>query len=729
MSNSNETKQSGGSGEESGGREIRVSEFEVRRHIENILPLMQCFVPNMRGINFKYNAGGLWAFEPDTNTVHYSYVKDNRKEQGVATEQVLKESLFAIAHELMCHWGLMLQNPELYMREFNRTRSAGNEHLELLYNVCEDVLGNHRVVANMPYLKATREALYRNKLFPGTDYREDARHNQFVWAFLRRQMLPNDETIVDDDVEEALLRMRNYMINGKKYDLVPYITEYPFESEKFFTAMRHVEVIYNELYKKDLEDPKPEKKSQGEGGQGGSGKGKPKNEAGMTPEEKAQAEKARTEAQKGEFKKEREDRYYNNHPHPFSDGVPQPKKKSSAKKDDDKKDPEQSGGGEKNKKKKEKKPEKESGDGAGKKKRDTPQGEHKHDHSHPHDLERQIREAILSNTRAEADKTPEGTFDERMARELAKREGVSQKTKEEYNKLLLEVSSNIEELVKSFEVLLAQRLKRILKKTRASDSGELLDPVGAYIAYKAGDKNAKVFSEDEYAYMTTLGEGVIDFSIVCDGSGSMDDDKRSVPEGKGKLIMQKKSVIVIMETIARYQEKIEEMERKAGVSLGLSVRSQVLQFYGEYNTDKADELKGFDDELAGDVGLQNRMRIFDKLSRAQGGTPDHLPLQMILNGLSKEQKDALAETPPRLRKVVMVLSDGESNPNSREPGLVARLALQRLGTIVIGLGMGEKGGAVLTTYGTHGGEASVIADVNQLPESVGEILLRHSKGI
>ena len=64
----------------------------------------------------------------------------------------LKETLFATTHELMAHYGELMRDPEFVLREARRY-SQTRPHLHVLYNIFEDVLGNRRIVSELPFLE------------------------------------------------------------------------------------------------------------------------------------------------------------------------------------------------------------------------------------------------------------------------------------------------------------------------------------------------------------------------------------------------------------------------------------------------------------------------------------------------------------------------------------------------------------------------------------------------
>src|SRR3989338_9288581 len=76
----------------------------------------------------------------------------------------LKETLFATTHELMAHYGELMRDPEFVLREAKRYSQA-KPHLHILYNIFEDVLGNRRIVSELPFLEETRTTLYQEKMF------------------------------------------------------------------------------------------------------------------------------------------------------------------------------------------------------------------------------------------------------------------------------------------------------------------------------------------------------------------------------------------------------------------------------------------------------------------------------------------------------------------------------------------------------------------------------------
>src|SRR3989344_2272981 len=241
----------------------------------------------------------------------------------------LQETLFATTHELMAHYGELMRDPELVLKEAKRYSAKG--HLHLLYNIFEDVLGNRRIVAELPFLEETRESLYREKMFPPTDYTDKSSHVQFTYGFIRQMMVPGEAVQLGPEAQAALDKLRSF--GSDKIDILDLVTTPTIDPKDRFQIMRTiVEPIYRELYEKDLE----EEKNSGVSGkpQQGQGSGQEKKKWWQrkkeTPQEgkgkeeqpgkggdKKSSERAAREAAEKKFKKEYKV-YHDGHPEPIT---------------------------------------------------------------------------------------------------------------------------------------------------------------------------------------------------------------------------------------------------------------------------------------------------------------------------------------------------------------------------------------------------------------------------
>src|SRR3989338_7680172 len=220
----------------------------------------------------------------------------------------LKETLFATTHELMAHYGELMRDPEFVLREAKRYSQA-KPHLHILYNIFEDVLGNRRIVSELPFLEETRTTLYQEKMFPQTDYTDQSSHVQFVYGFIRESMVSGEPVTLGPEARQALEELRAF---GKdETDVLDLVTTPTIDPRDRFHIMRRVvEPIYERLYRSDLEKEK-EKQKQGKGGEAKEQEGPPQSqrEGEGTGGEKKEGKK--------KFKKEYE-AYEKTHPEPLS---------------------------------------------------------------------------------------------------------------------------------------------------------------------------------------------------------------------------------------------------------------------------------------------------------------------------------------------------------------------------------------------------------------------------
>lgn len=550
----------------------------------------------------------------------------------------LKETLFATTHELMAHYGELLREPELVLREAKRY--SAKEHLHLLYNIFEDVLGNRRIVAELPFLEETRTKLYRERQFPKTDYRELADHVQFVYGFIRETMVPGEKVEISEGARAALEKLRRF---GKdELDILDLVTTPTIEPKERFQIMRKiVEPVYLELYKEDLEKEKqrqaqlpqfrqvagPKEKQKEGKGFGGGGEG------GIGEKElRKQAEKALKEQYKP---------YQESHPEPLS----------------------------------------------------------------PQD-EENIKKALDASV---AKRGGAPSMDKNILEQWAREHRVKSESVIGYRREYKEIASLVQELSEVFKKIISRRLsERWRHAPQLRKEGEELEEsvlAEAYVESKAGGDPA-VFRELIREKREQEGYGKLDMTLINDLSGSMS-------EGE-KLVMDRRSKLLFLESLADFSKEIKQAELESGVSLGLEVRTETRAF-GDFGDV---ELKKMGPELL----EKERIQIWEKLHQAEGGTPDYLSLEQVLESILPEQEKELKEK--ILRKVVVILSDGGSQDAERVKKTLK--ALRAKGVIVLGLGMTESGAAVMDTYAP---DASVIKDIRKLPKEVQKIIVKYTNDL
>jgi len=578
----------------------------------------------------------------------------------------LQETLFATTHELMAHYGELMRDPELVLKEAKRYSAKG--HLHLLYNIFEDVLGNRRIVAELPFLEQTREDLYREKMFPPTDYTDKSSHVQFTYGFIRQMMVPGEAVQLGPEAQAALDKLRSF--GSDKIDILDLVTTPTIDPKDRFRIMRTiVEPIYRELYEKDLEEEKKSGKSkdQGEGSPTDTqASGEPQQGQGSGQEKKKWWQRKKETPQEGKGKEQ------------------QPGKGGDKKSSD-----------------------RAAREAAEKKFKEEYKAYHD---SHPepitHAEEKQIKKLMEEIV---AKKGGEPTLEQSILEEWAREHGVNAEDVLGYRKEYAEIAPLVAELREVFKQIISRRLKERWKfSPQLETEGEELSEdtlVESSIESQTGGQ-PRAFRELEKQKKEQEGYGMLDMTLVNDLSGSMN-------EG-GKLVMDRKSKLLFLESLADFQKEIEQAEYESGVSLGLQVRTETRAF-GDFGDA---ELK----ELSTDLSEKDRIGIWKKMHKAGGGTPDYLSLNEVLKSITPEQEKELREK--LRRKIVVVLSDGDSQDAGKVQGVL--LQLRNKGVICLGLGMTESGVAVKDTYKP---DAEVITDINTLPQAVQKVILKYTQDL
>ena len=577
----------------------------------------------------------------------------------------LKETLFATTHELMAHYGELMRDPEFVLREAKRYSQA-KPHLHILYNIFEDVLGNRRIVSELPFLDETRTTLYREKMFPQTDYTDQSSHVQFVYGFIRESMVSGEPVKLNPEARQALEELRAF---GKdKTDVLDLVTTPTIDPRDRFRIMRSViEPIYEKLYRSDLEK---EKQKQGKGeGQGGE----PKEQEGP-PQSQREGEGKGSEGKEG-GKKEKKRRWPWQKKEEEKKGSGEPKK-------------EQKGGGRTAERKAIEEAVKKF-----KKEYET------YEKTHPEPLSPKDEEKIkdvLKEIAAQKGGLP--SLDRSILEQWAKEHGVNAEDVIAYRNEFREIEPLVQELREVFKKIVSKRLReRMRLSPQLQKEGEELEEgtlAEVYAESKAGGE-PRAFREIERRKREEVGYGVLDMTLVNDLSGSME-------EG-GKLEMDRKSKTLFLESLADFQKEIQEAEFESGTSLGLEVRTETRAF-GDFGDA---ELKALSPALT----EKDRIGIWKKLHRADGGTPDYLSLEAVLKEITPEYEKELKDK--TRRRVIVVLSDGASQDQERY--MKNFKELEKRGIIMVDLGM--------LTSARPGAE--VIDDIKKLPQAVQKVILKY----
>lgn len=208
---------------------------------------------------FTFKQGDEWAINPETGETTYD--PKFFEERGYTPSQ----ALFAAFHEIKCHLvetAELIDSPQgedAYQRL--KTRQQERSWVHIWENCRTDAKGNQVIIGFAPALAVDTETLYREKLWPETDFTTKPRHLQFMYAVLRTAMVPNEQVVIAPEVQEAIDKLRN--VKGK--DVIALATDPTLDPLLALRlSERYIEPVIEELYQKDREEQQQSNQSRGQ---------------------------------------------------------------------------------------------------------------------------------------------------------------------------------------------------------------------------------------------------------------------------------------------------------------------------------------------------------------------------------------------------------------------------------------------------------------------------------
>ncbi|MDB4984719.1 MAG: hypothetical protein JWM20_898 [Patescibacteria group bacterium] len=542
--------------------------------------------------------------------------------------------------------------------------------LHILDNCLDDVKMNRSVVAKAPVTRGSFHEIYDKKLFADTDFTKIPKHLQFAYALLNEDPINGGRACtVSPDVRQEITRLRAVQ-NGQKQNLFNFMTN-PDVGMK--DRLKLQEMFFEPVYKKfkrdddkNWEPPKDGDKKEGEGSpdqnQGQQGEGQDQ-EGGQPP--KSQDQK------------------------PSGDGKGKPEKKEGPSENGDPKDSES-----------------EPGDG---KKTDEKYKElydkfnEAMKQAVPKDLEEKAVEEFIDN------KSDRKSYEEQSLEAYALAEGVTVEDLKGYRRYIDRVEELrnpetdellIEEIRNIFRRIIAERTAKLPQSKMPQSEGVTIRfPAQAVVQTKAGNPEPEVWQtiEEKEAVKELIGK--FDVTLVCDRS-------RSMGSG-GKLEAQRTTSALVLEALREFGTDLEDAA--ADLESNLEIRTEVWSFGDDA---QCELLKA----LSPTLSEKERVLVYQKLSQVPGNsTKDYQTLEKLLKSLDPKDLDAIAEK--KLRKIVFVVSDGESSDVAATKRILAKL--REKGILVYGIGVTNEARSIETTYAPSG---RVCPDQNQLPVVMGELL-------
>ncbi len=476
------------------------------------------------GVDLNIQIGEHWAtsLEPGVDVV----TADPRFfiEKGYTPEM----SSYATMHEVAAHLKEKVTEPKLTDRVLNFIKPVDQENPRLplaerpvdptksiFHNIFSDIAGNNLIHAVLPSMSSVAAQLYQEKLFAETDYRPQPRHIQFLYKIIREEMVPDSETAVLPEVDEAIAGLRDYQGEG---DVIKYSTAVaksariamPAE-ERFKIWTSIIYPVFEKLLEQDRQDP--ERQNSQNKKPGATSSGQP---AGDTKGESQPGEGS--PGQDGQpSDSQRFDTYYkdyrqNRHPDPLSH--------------DDQ------------------------------------------DKLHQHAKEKARTADQLKSPRA-IQTEQERRLDEQIKRET----GHSLREQRQYDTEIFKWQSVISEMRDVFQQVINERVaqKRGLSR-RSFSEGAVLNPdqlVQTVIDIRNNVRDPEAFRDYETARGETQAIGKTDYVFLLDASGSMAGENASAAAS---------STVIGLEGLSALQRDVEEAEAKNNIELDLDIRTAIYTF-------------------------------------------------------------------------------------------------------------------------------------------------------
>lgn len=299
---------------------------------------------------------------------------------------------------------------------------------------------------------------------------------------------------------------------------------------------------------------------------------------------------------------------------------------------------------------------------------------------------------------------------ERLKREAIKKKakdlGVSVKDLQNYESLskALRQEKEFQKLNDLIKRIVTERKKeRYIPKYPLEEGDEILDPAQLVASVRSGDLKPKVWQDTEIKEYKGDMFGEIEMTFVFDRSGSM--------EGV-KIQEVQKAVTLFMNSQKDLQDEIKEGEESEnGLIKGLKISWEVYSFQNT-NQDFI-PIKKMSDEFT----EKDRIEVCAHFNDAPGNrTTDGNSLSAIYNGLKNNTKKIEKLKDNELKKIVMVMTDGDSHQLNEVKDYTKKL--KDLKVAVLGIGITNDAKHVLTTYGAGSKIAEKAKDVSVVMEEI-----------
>jgi Mg-chelatase subunit ChlD len=634
-----------------------TAEKFITENAENLSLLM-----GVSGVSIEVGSG--WATNLKTGivTVDPSFFV----EQGYKTPWVN----YALLHEISAHLIGVIDEPE-QTRE--RIDFVGHDRAKHIFiNILEDISGNKRIHSLLPRQSDVASDIYSEKLFSEEDYSTSyPKHIQFLYKMIRDEMIPESQTIVEPEVDEALAGLRNkdgqdvIKISTARFKGNSY-TELD-KKTQFLLWTTYIFPQYQKLLELDKQDPRFDSKKQQSGDSNDS----------------SQSVESGNPADEGESQ-EQQSGDSNDSSQSVESGNPADEGESQ-----ESGDILDSG---------------EAGQGGEEKSGNSSLDDFYDDYEtnrHPEPVSHEEMEEILNQSfekkkqekKTEKENSPEQRAQKNLEERLG---GHSIATLNKYRQELQRLYPEIKQMTDFFSSLLDERVIMRRKLTRSSPEGVILDPSNlaqTLVDLKSGIKNPpSAFLDYEKHEAIKEANGKFDCFLAVDCSGSMDGNRRAEA---------RRAASIFLEGLSAFQRQIEDREQQGSFDLDWDVRTSIYKFGSG-----AEEIKA----LSHSLSEKERLDVFSSID-SSGRTEDYLALEQIYDRIAAEISSN-AETKSR-RRIVIVITDGESSDPERLSQSIDQLKKLNVSILAIGI--------ETDSIGIYPSGKS-INDVKSLAETLSELL-------
>jgi uncharacterized protein YegL len=228
--------------------------------------------------------------------------------------------------------------------------------------------------------------------------------------------------------------------------------------------------------------------------------------------------------------------------------------------------------------------------------------------------------------------------------EIARKEGVTPQELTTYLGMQRRVQNIIGEMHTVFEQFINERAAMKWRLSHQHQEGVLLDPdnlARTVIQMRSGhEDDMRPYMDYEQKELSRELNGKLDLWLIVDTSVSMSGTKSKVAA---------ESAVAVLEGLDDFNQQIAETSQSLGYELDFDARTAVLTFSDGVATAKP---------LGKSLTVKERISAVGGIQNVRGGTADFLGIDAVAEHYAREPADDR-------KKVIIVLSDGESNDTSK----------------------------------------------------------------